>query len=223
MNRLNIAIDGPAGAGKSTIAKAVAGRLGILCLDTGAMYRALAWKAVRLGIDPGDAERVCPMLDGTEISVRIEGGAQRTLIDGEDVSGEIRTQLIAKGASDISAIPAVRIKLAESQREIARHNDLVMEGRDIGSNVLPDSKHKFYVTASSAERARRRLAELREKGLDAGKTLEAIQREIEERDHNDSHRDFAPLVRMPDAVLIDTTNMTPDEAVNSVIAHIREG
>ncbi len=221
MERLNIAIDGPAGAGKSTIAKAVAKELNILYLDTGAMYRALALKAIRLGIDPNDSSRVVPMLPGTVVSVRNEGGAQHTLLDGEDVSDSIRTQQIAKGASDIGVIPEVRAKLAECQREIAKNANVVMEGRDMGSYVIPQAPYKFYVTASSDERAVRRLRELNEKGLELDKTHAQMRAEIEARDYTDSHRAAAPLTRVPDAVYVDTTGMSIDESVRFVLAHIR--
>ena len=220
MKRINIAIDGPAGAGKSTVAKAVAQKLSILYLDTGAMYRALALKAIRAGIDPNDAKRVVPMLDETVVAVENVDGTQHTLLDGEDVSGLIRTPEISKGASDISAIPQVRIKLVEYQRGIARDNDVVMEGRDMGSYVIPETKNKFYITASSYERANRRLRELNAKGIAQDKSLEEIQRDIEQRDYNDSHREFAPLKRMPDAVFIDTTDLTIEQAVNMVIEKI---
>lgn len=221
MERLNIAIDGPAGAGKSTIAKAVAKKLGILYLDTGAMYRALALKALRGGIDPNDAVRVVPMLPDTSVSVASENGMQRTYLDGEDVSDFIRTQEVAKGASDIGVIPEVRAKLAACQREIARGADVVMEGRDMGSYVIPDTPYKFYVTASSDERAERRLRETHAKGIDLDKTHEQIKREIEARDYTDTHRTVAPLTRMPDAVYIDTTGMSVGQAVDAVLSEIR--
>lgn len=218
--KLNIALDGPAGAGKSTVAKEVADRLHILCLDTGAMYRALALKAIRLGIEPGCAAQVLPILNDTIITVISDNGVQHTFLDGEDVNALIRTQQVSRGASDISAIPEVREKLVECQQKIARENDVVMEGRDIGSVVMPWTENKFYVTASSAERAKRRLAELVRKGQENGKTLEEIQREIEERDYNDSHRAASPLTRLPDAVVVDTTQMSIEEAVQTVIAFI---
>lgn len=221
MQKLNIAIDGPAGAGKSTIAKAVAKELGILYLDTGAMYRALALKAIRLGIDPNDAERVIPMLPETTVGVYSEGGVQHTLLDGEDVSGCIRTQEVSKGASDIGVIPQVRMKLVECQREIAKNNDVVMEGRDMGSYVIPETPYKFYVTASSDERARRRLRELSERGMEENRSHEQMKREIEARDYTDSHRVMAPLTRVSDAVLIDTTDMSIREAVRAVLDRIR--
>lgn len=218
---INIAIDGPAGAGKSTVAKAVAKKLGILYLDTGAMYRAMALKATREGIDPNDKEQVLPLLECTEIYAKNIGGTQHTYLDGEDVSGLIRTPEISRGASDISAIPDVRIKLAQIQRNIAHTSDVVMDGREIGSYVIPECENKFYVTASVDERARRRLLELKEKGKDGGMTVEDMAKDIAERDYNDSHRAFAPLLRLPEAMLIDTTDLTIDEAVNAVLKNLK--
>ncbi len=218
---INIAIDGPAGAGKSTVARAVAKKLGILYLDTGAMYRAMALKAMREGIDPNDKEQVLPLLEYTEIYAKNIGGTQHTYLDGEDVSGLIRTPEISRGASDISAIPDVRIKLAQIQRNIAHTSDVVMDGREIGSYVIPECENKFYVTASVDERARRRLLELKEKGRDNGMTVEDMAKDIAERDYNDSHRAFAPLLRLPEAILIDTTDLTIDEAVNAVLKNLK--
>ena len=218
---INIAIDGPAGAGKSTVARAVAKKLGILYLDTGAMYRAMALKAMREGIDPNDKEQVLPLLECTEIYAKNIGGTQHTYLDGEDVSGLIRTPEISRGASDISAIPDVRIKLAQIQRNIAHTSDVVMDGRAIGSYVIPECENKFYVTASVDERARRRLLELKEKGRDNGMTVEDMAKDIAERDYNDSHRAFAPLLRLPEAILIDTTDLTIDEAVNAVLKNLK--
>lgn len=218
---INIAIDGPAGAGKSTVARAVAKKLGILYLDTGAMYRAMALKAMREGIDPNDKEQVLPLLECTEIYAKNIGGTQHTYLDGEDVSGLIRTPEISRGASDISAIPDVRIKLAQIQRNIAHTSDVVMDGREIGSYVIPECENKFYVTASVDERARRRLLELKKKGRDNGMTVEDMAKDIAERDYNDSHRAFAPLLRLPEAILIDTTDLTIDEAVNAVLKNLK--
>ena len=218
---INIAIDGPAGAGKSTVARAVAKKLGILYLDTGAMYRAMALKAMREGIDPNDKEQVLPLLECTEIYAKNIGGTQHTYLDGEDVSGLIRTPEISRGASDISAIPDVRIKLVQIQRNIAHTADVVMDGREIGSYVIPECENKFYVTASVDERARRRLLELKEKGRDNGMTVEDMAKDIAERDYNDSHRAFAPLLRLPEAILIDTTDLTIDEAVNAVLKNLK--
>ncbi len=218
---INIAIDGPAGAGKSTVARTVAKKLGILYLDTGAMYRAMALKAMREGIDPNDKEQVLPLLECTEIYAKNIGGTQHTYLDGEDISGLIRTPEISRGASDISAIPDVRIKLAQIQRNIAHTSDVVMDGREIGSYVIPECENKFYVTASVDERARRRLLELKEKGRDNGMTVEDMAKDIAERDYNDSHRAFAPLLRLPEAILIDTTDLTIDEAVNAVLKNLK--
>ena len=216
-----IAIDGPSGAGKSTVSKSVAKALGFNCLDTGAMYRAMALKAMREGIDPNDKEQVLPLLECTEIYAKNIGGTQHTYLDGEDVSGLIRTPEISRGASDISAIQDVRIKLAQIQRNIAHTSDVVMDGREIGSYVIPECENKFYVTASVDERARRRLLELKEKGRDNGMTVEDLAKDIAERDYNDSHRAFAPLLRLPEAILIDTTDLTIDEAVNAVLKNLK--
>lgn len=217
---VNIAIDGPAGAGKSTIAKAVAKALGILYLDTGAMYRAMALKALRSGVCPRDPQAVLPLLAETKIFVQSVEGVQHTYLDGEDVSGLIRTQEIAQGASDISAIPEVRIKLAEAQRDIAQTNDVVLDGREIGSYVLPESPCKFFITASVQTRAKRRLEELKAKGQCADMGPEEMEKLIAQRDYNDSTRAFAPLVRMPDAVCIDTTDMSVEQAVAAVLSRL---
>ena len=221
MSHINIAIDGPAGAGKSTIARAVAKKLGILYLDTGAMYRALALKALRNGLVPGSREDVIPILADTEVTVRNNAGTQITYLDGEDVSQLIRTQEVSKGASDIAVIPEVRIKLADLQRNVARENDVVMDGRDICTYVMPHTKNKFYVTASVEERARRRLSELNEKGEYLEYTLEKMRGEIASRDHTDSTREFAPLTKAPDAIVIDTTSMSIETAIETLVNNIR--
>jgi cytidylate kinase len=219
---LNIALDGPAGSGKSTVAKALSKRLGILYLDTGAMYRAIALKAIRLGFDPGDASRVVPMLADTGVTVQNVDGVQHTLLDGEDVSGIIRTQEVSKGASDIAVIPAVRVKLVELQREIARAHDVIMDGRDIGSYVIPETPYKFFITASVEERAGRRLSELRAKGEYLDVSEARMQEEIAARDHTDSTREFAPLTRTPDAVYIDTTDMRIEDVVSAILGAINK-
>ncbi len=215
--RINIAVDGPAGAGKSTVAKRIAEKLGLLHLDTGAMYRAMALKALRRGIAPGDREAVLPLLAETEVTIATIGGMQHTYLDGEDVTGLIRTPEISKGASDIGVIPEVRIKLAASQRDFAKQNDVIMDGREIGSFVLPDAPYKFFVTASVDERARRRLLEMHAKGVGLDTTLDTLREEIAARDHTDSTRAFAPLKQVDDAVLVDTTNMSIDEAVEAIL------
>lgn len=218
---LNIAIDGPAGAGKSTVAKEIARRKQILYLDTGAMYRAMGLKAVESGIDPTDRERVIPMAENTQIDIRYENGAQSVWLDGENVNGKIRTNEISRAASDISAIPEVRLKLVELQRDIARRNDVVMDGRDIGTYVLPDANKKFYVTASAEARAHRRYLELVERGIADADEAELL-RQINERDYNDSHRTFAPLKQADDAVFVDTTAMSIQECVEFVLEKINE-
>lgn len=214
---LSIAIDGPAGAGKSTIAKSLAKRLGIMHLDTGAMYRAAGKKALDLGINPADRDRIAPMIASTDIDVVFCAGVQRVFLDGVDITDKIRTQDVSKAASDIGTIPEVRVKLVELQRGIAERNSIIMDGRDIGSYVLPDAEFKFYITADVKERARRRMFDLRRSGTDGGRTYEDIEREIANRDRVDSTREFAPLKRAADAILIDTTNMTAEAVINLML------
>ncbi len=216
---INIAIDGPSGAGKSTAAKAIAKRLNILYLDTGAMYRALALKAVRLGVDPNDKAAVEEFLPNVQVDVVYQDGTMQIYLDGEEVSGYIREHHISKGASDISKIPAVRLKLVELQRAIACKNDVVLDGRDITSFVLPDAKYKFYLTAAPEVRARRRYLELLAKGQDV--QYERILADVIDRDYNDSHRDFAPLVQTPDSVYIDSSDKSIDEVVELILSYIK--
>lgn len=217
---MNIAIDGPAGAGKSTIAKLLAAKLGILYLDTGAMYRAVGLKALNTDVDISDAAAVEKMLANTEIDVRQENGVQHVYLDGKDVSTDIRENKVSKAASDISAVPCVRYKMVELQREIASKCDTVLDGRDIGTYVLPNAEHKIFLTASAEERAKRRYAELKAKGSDL--SLEQIRDDIVKRDYNDSHRALAPLKKADDATEIDTTSMTIDEVVEKICAVIGE-
>ena len=213
-----IAIDGPAGAGKSTIAKLLAKKLGILYLDTGAMYRAVGLKAVENGVDISDEDAVKKMLDPTTVDVKICDSVQRVYLDGQDVTGRIREHRVSKAASDISAVPCVRYKMVELQREIASRCDTVLDGRDIGTFVLPNAEYKIFLTASVAERARRRYEELKAKGEDC--TLESITADIEKRDYNDSHRALAPLRKADDAVEIDTTDLTIEEVADKLTALI---
>lgn len=222
MKHIAIAIDGPAGAGKSTYAKEIAKRLNMLYIDTGAMYRAMALKALRNGIDPKSREHVLPIIEDTDISLCHSNEGQRVLLDGEDVTEHIRTPEVSKGASDISAIPEVRLKLVKLQREIAETNNVIMDGRDIGSFVLPDAQYKFYVTASSRERACRRLKEMKAKGLVSDDvSVEAVEADIKQRDYNDSHRSFAPLTQVPDAIVIDTTDMAIESAIECIMKHLK--
>lgn len=212
MKDIKIAIDGPSGAGKSTLAKRIARELGIIYLDTGAMYRAVALKAIRLGIDTRDREKVSRLMDDIDITVEYHDGTQRIYLDGEDVSEKIRTNGVSMGASNVSAFPEVREKLVALQQEIARNNPVVMDGRDIGTKVLPDAGLKIFLTATPEERARRRYNELKEKGL-LDKTFEQLVAEIQERDHNDSTREHSPLRKADDAIEIDSTGKSVDELV----------
>ena len=215
----NIALDGPAGSGKSTVAKALAKDYNILYLDTGAMYRACGLKALRLGISPKDRAAVEKMLPQLTVKVEYKDGAQHTILDGEDVSSAIRENAVSMAASDISAHPAVRVKMVEMQREIAKSMSCVLDGRDIGSTVLPDAKYKFYITADSKVRAPRRFNELSARGEKVD--FEQLHAEIIARDKQDSEREFSPLVCADDAVVIDTSNMDINEVVATVKAAIQ--
>lgn len=216
---LNIAIDGPSGAGKSTIAKEIAKRLNIIYLDTGAMYRAIGLKAVRLGIDTNDEKGVTNILDSTKIEIKYVDGVQIIYLDGENVSTAIREHHISKAASNVSKIPAVRLKLVAMQREIAAKNNVVLDGRDITSYVLKDANNKFYLTATPEERANRRYKELIEKGQNV--EYETILADINDRDYNDTHRDFAPLTLTEDSVYIDSTNLTIEQAIEMILSYIK--
>ena len=216
-----IAIDGPAGAGKSTVAKSISRQLGIIYLDTGAMYRAVALKAIRSGIATKDAEKLAEMVSNIDIRIEYIGNEQRIFLDGSDVTGMIRTPEVSIGASDVSAIPAVRLKMVELQREIARENDVVMDGRDIGTYVLPEAKYKFFITASLEERAKRRFEEMQSKGT-SGATLDEVMKDIAYRDKNDSTRAFAPLSKASDAIEIDTTELDPQQVIDIILGSINK-
>lgn len=216
---INIALDGPAGSGKSTIAKAISKKLNVLYLDTGAMYRAFALFAHRKGIDEGNLSEVESIINDVVVKVKYEGGSQRTYLGDEDVSLSIRENVISMKASTISKHQCVRQKLVELQRQIANGIDCVLDGRDIGTHVLPNANYKFFVTASLEERTERRFKELIEKGQTVDK--EALKQEIATRDYNDSHREFAPLCQAKDAILLDTTNMLVEEVVEFVISKIK--
>lgn len=216
---INVALDGPAGSGKSTIAKAISKKLNILYLDTGAMYRAVGLVAHRNGVDCYNEDEVKKILPLVDVRVKYVDGGQRTFLGEEDVSDKIRENEISMKASAVSAHQCVREKLVELQRAIASGIDCVLDGRDIGTHVLPNAKYKFYVTASLDERTERRYNELVAKGQSVDK--KALKEEIATRDYNDSHRKFAPLRQAEDAVYLDTTNMTADEVVNFVISRIK--
>ena len=221
MNFINgIALDGPAGAGKSTIAKIIAKRLGLPYLDTGAMYRAMALCAFSEGVSLTDAEKVDELLNRTDIRVAYLDDGQHVFVNGTDVTGRLREEEIGKGASLISKLRCVRDKLAGMQRDIAHETHAVLDGREIGTFVIPETPYKFYVTATAEERALRRVRQLAEKGEKPD--YELILRDIEARDYQDSHRDYAPLKQAEDAVLIDTTHMTIDEAVDAVLKTLEE-
>ena len=213
---LNVAIDGPSGAGKSTVAKLLSRRLSMTYLDTGAMYRAIGLKMHRKGIALSDISGIERTLDGTRIEVENIDGVQHVLLDGKDVSGEIRRHYVSKLASDFSAVKQVRLKLVEMQRKIASEKDCILDGRDIGTFVLPNAAVKFYLTASVKVRAKRRFDELTAKGETC--ELEAIEKDIEARDYNDMHRDFAPLKKADDAVEV----VTDDMSVEQVVAFMSE-
>jgi len=219
--RINIAIDGPSGAGKSTLAKAVASALHIRYLDTGSMYRAMALFAMRRGVSVSDEAGLKTILDDADIRVIYDERGQRVLIGDEDVTDGLRTQELAMGASTVSAHPCVRQKLAELQREVGRNYDVVMDGRDITTNVLPHTKHKFFVTARPEVRAERRLKELRSRG-NTQETFEQVLADIKLRDHNDSTRAYMPLRQTEDAILIDTSDMTIDEALELLLRSIAD-
>lgn len=210
-----IAIDGPSGAGKSTVAKIIASKLDIDYIDTGAMYRACGLKMVRLGIPMVEDETLKKMLDSTDID--IDHG--KIMLDGEDVSGLIRTQEISKAASDCSAFKTVRVKMVELQQAMGSRKSVIMDGRDICKVVLPNAEYKYFITATPEERAKRRFLELQEKGNSS--SYEQILKEVNERDYNDSHREVDPLECQPDAELLDTTNMSIDEVVNHIINKIK--
>ncbi len=207
----NIAIDGPAGSGKSTVAKRLAADLGILHLDTGAMYRACALKALEAGIDMNDERAIVDLMRDVSIDVEFKGGVQRTLLDGEDVSDKIRMPEVSMAASAVSKHPSVRMHLAEKQRAIANKMSCVLDGRDIGTFVLPDADFKFYLTATPEVRAHRRFEELRRKGIEVD--FEKLKEEIVARDEQDMNREIAPLKLAKDATLVDTSEMTIDEVV----------
>ena len=217
---INVAIDGPAGAGKSTIARRAAQDLGYIYVDTGAMFRAMALYMVRNGIDPEDKSAVAGSADMAEIDITYIDGVQCVMLDGENVNGLIRTDEISDAASRVAVVPEVRKKMLSLQRDIAQRHDVIMDGRDIGSAVLPDADLKIYLTASVDVRAERRYKENIEKGIEAD--LEAIKADIRERDERDMNRSEAPLVKVPDATEIDTSDMTIDEVVKTIGDMIRK-
>ena len=215
-----IAIDGPSGAGKSTIAKRLAATLGFVYVDTGAMYRTVGLATLRKGISSEDTAAVIAALSDIDVSIAYVDGTQRVLLNGEDVSDQIRTPEVSMAASTTSAIPEVRKFLFETQQKLARENNVIMDGRDIGTVVLPWAKVKIFLSASVEDRARRRYDELKEKGMDV--SFEDVLEDMKQRDYNDSHRAVAPLKPAEDAVSVDTTGNTLEESVALLESIVKE-
>ncbi len=211
MKIVSIAIDGPSGAGKSTTAKAISKNMNIIYVDTGAMYRAIGFYVKEQGYNSRDKEKICNCLKDINIELKYENGSQRMILNGQDVSDKIRTQEIAMYASDVSAINEVRAFLLELQRDLARKNSVIMDGRDIGTVVLPDAEVKIYLTATPEERAKRRHLELVQKGTQI--TLEEVLQDINTRDYNDMNREIAPLKPADTSVIVDSTHFTFEESV----------
>ena len=220
MDFRSIAIDGPAGAGKSTLARRLAEKLGFLYVDTGAIYRTVALKALWEKADPADPAQVVPLLEGLEIHMGYEDGVQKMYLEGEDVSAAIRRHKVSGAASQVSAIPEVRAFLLEFQRKLARESSVVMDGRDIGTVVLPDADVKIFLTAAPEARARRRLLELEQRGEAAD--FNTILQDIKARDYQDEHRPIAPLKQAADAVLLDTTDLDLGQSMSCLLSLVKE-
>ncbi len=217
--KIIIALDGPSGSGKSTVAKRISQELDILYLDTGAMYRAVALKAIKLGVDTLDEKGVSEFIDNINLEIKYSEGTQYTYLDGDDVSEKIREPQVSMAASNISSLKCVRLKMVEMQRKIAENSSCVLDGRDIGSFVLPNADYKFFITASVEVRADRRYKELTLKGHKVD--FDELKAEIEQRDFNDRNRDFAPLVQADDAILIDTSFMNVNQVVGKILSYIK--
>ena len=215
-----IAIDGPSGAGKSSLAKAAARRLGIVYVDTGALYRTIGYYAVQKGLDPKDAEAVSAILPEIRIELKFEDGTQYVYLNGENLGDKIRRPEISMAASAVSAIPAVRAFLLETQKSIARTHSVIMDGRDIGTVILPDADVKIFLFASDEARALRRTKELEAKGMPAN--YEDVLREMRERDAQDRNRDIAPAIPAPDAIRFDNSGMTVEESIEKLLEIVRE-
>lgn len=220
MGYISVAIDGPSGAGKSTVARAAAAKLGYVYVDTGAMYRAIGLAVCRRGISGDDIAGIVATLPTVELAIRYQDGEQHILLCGEDVSDAIRTPEIAKYASQVSAVPEVRAFLLETQRNMAKNGNILMDGRDIGTVILPDAPVKIFLTASDEARAQRRYLELCEKGQQV--TFDQVLHDIRQRDLQDSTRAVAPLKQADDAVLLDTSDITLEQSIEAVLRIIRE-
>ena len=217
---INVAIDGPAGAGKSSVAKAASAELGYIYVDTGALYRAVGVNALRKGIDTKDKEKVTATLNSITVELKFVNGEQQVFLNGENVSSEIRTPDASMAASNVSAIPAVREFLFDLQRDIAKNNNCIMDGRDIGTVVLPNAQVKIFLTAAPEKRAKRRYDELIAKGSKV--EYNDVLEDLIQRDYNDSHREVAPLKPADDSIIIDTTNFTLEQSINSVVNTVKE-
>lgn len=219
---VQIAIDGPAGAGKSTVAKLVAEKLDFLYVDTGAMYRAITWKALQKGIDIKDTEAVAKLAADTRIDLikKPESNGLTVLCDGKDVTSAIRSPQVSQAVSLLAQVEAVRNILVKKQREIAQSESVVMDGRDIGSHVLPYAPYKFFLNASLRERAKRRYKELCSKGYEVD--IKQLEKDIALRDEMDSNREIAPLIKVPEAIEIDTTELTPEQVADKIVEYIKK-
>ena len=211
---IQIAIDGPSGAGKSTIAKAVAKRLGYVYVDTGALYRTVGYAALCEELDCKNADEIAPLLKKIKVDLTYDNGVQKVLLNGEDVSTQIRLPECSMAASAVSAIPAVREFLLNTQRNIATHHNVIMDGRDIGTVVLPNAQVKIFLTASAEKRAQRRFIELCEKGIET--TFEEVLEDMKQRDYNDSNRAIAPLKAAEGSILVDTSELDLEQSIHAI-------
>ena len=217
---INVAIDGPAGAGKSTIARQLAKKFGYVYVDTGAMYRAMAYYFLNHGIKAEDENKIAEACQNVDVTIAYEGGEQQVILNGENITGSIRTEEVGNMASATSVYPVVRTKLVELQRKLAESTNVIMDGRDIGTCVLPNAQVKIYLTASSGTRAKRRYDELTAKGVSCN--LAEIEKDIIDRDYRDMHRETSPLKQAEDAVLVDSSKMNIEEVVEAIAAIVTE-
>lgn len=219
---MQIAIDGPASAGKSTVAKIIAQKLNFTYIDTGAMYRAATWLAREHKLSYSDEKGILAAIDQESIELKSEDGQQKVFVGGKDISQDIRTPDISAHVSQVSALAGVRAKMVGLQRQMAGKMNVVMDGRDIGTTVLPDAEVKIFLIASAHSRAKRRMLDFKERGIKTNQSLEEIEQDISERDYKDSHRKISPLKKAYDAVEIDTTYMTIDQVVNAILSEIKK-
>ena len=219
---MQIAIDGPASAGKSTVAKIIAHKLNFTYIDTGAMYRASTWIARENNIDYGDERGILTAIDHEKIEFRFKNGQQKIYAGNKDITQEIRTPDISANVSQVSALAGIREKMVSLQRQMAGKMDVVMDGRDIGTTVLPNAALKIFLVASVHSRAERRMLDFKERGIKTNQSLEEIEHDISERDYKDSHRKISPLKKAQDAIEIDTTSMSVDQVVNAILSEIKK-